>query len=326
MIIIKIDWSKHKFMKQKILSAIIFAVICLAVPALNASAAYNYSGESNTFSYEINDMRRRRYHSSSSSGSYDLWTLPIAIVCVAGYYFIKIQYAKSKHNNAAERKIKESELKHLDSVNNYGEPKDFTEQISGEIRKRDGNFSGDKFIWLAENFFIAYNDAYGSRNINLIEELTTEDIFFDDKKALEEYIQNGTAHIRERVNFQTDYIYKYEFNDKYEYVSVYIKAKLIDYIEDVDTGDSIHGSKNTDSFNFYSMTLRRKLGEKTIIEQGIISCQCPNCGSNIDAVIAGKCNFCGQFVKTTKSSWRISALRKTQLGTNLGQSGIFRIS
>ena len=81
-----------------------------------------------------------------------------------------------------------------------------------------------------------------------------------------------------------------------------------------------------DNFIIYSMTLRRKLGEKSFIGKGVSSCQCPNCGSNIDAVIAGKCRFCGQTVKTTNSSWRISALRRTQIGTDLGMSGIFRIT
>ncbi|MDY2781790.1 MAG: hypothetical protein SOT80_00130, partial [Candidatus Pseudoruminococcus sp.] len=80
------------------------------------------------------------------------------------------------------------------------------------------------------------------------------------------------------------------------------------------------------NFIIYSMTLRRKLGEKSFIGTGVSSCQCPNCGSNIDSVIAGKCRFCGQTVKTTKSSWRISAIRKTQIGTDLGMSGIFRIT
>lgn len=306
-------------MKRKILSVLII-IFCIGAFSLSAYAS----------SYEISDMRRYTVRSSSSSSSNDLsgvWTLLIVFIAAGGYYFIKYQYQKTKDDNAGERLMRERDKQiNQHSNNTSSEPTNFTEQISNEVRKKDGDFSGDRFIWFAENYFIAYKDAYGERNIKLIEELTTEDIFFDNKKALEEDIEHGIAHICERVNFQTDYLYRYEYNDKFEYISMYIKARMVEYVKGMATGDSLHGSKNTDSFNFYSITLRRKLGEKSIVGSGVTSCQCPNCGSNVDAVIAGKCKYCGQTVKTTKSSWRISAIRKTQTGTDLGMSGIFRIT
>lgn len=308
-------------MKRKILSVLII-ILCIGTFSLSAYAS----------SYEIADMRRYVVHSSSSSSSNDLsgvWTLLVIFIAVGGYYFIKYQYQKAKDDNAGERLIRERD-KQISQINsnNFGEPQNLTEKIANEIRKNDKNFSGDKFIWFAENYFIAYKDAYSDRNIKLVEELTTEDIFFDDKKALEDDIEHGIAHICERVNFQTDYLYRYEYNDKFEYISMYIKARMVEYVKGMATGDSLRGSKNTDSFNFYSITLRRKLGEKTIaiIDKGVTSFQCPNCGSNVDAVIAGKCKYCGKTVKTTDSSWKISAIRKTETGTDLGMSGIFRIT
>lgn len=95
----------------------------------------------------------------------------------------KISVPKTKDDNAGERFIRErdKQMAQINS-NNFGEPKNLTEQISNEIRKNDENFSGDRFIWFAENYFIAYKDAFGERNLKLIEDLTTEDIFFDDKK------------------------------------------------------------------------------------------------------------------------------------------------
>lgn len=304
-------------MKRKILLTLLTIIFCLGIFSLSAYAS----------NYEITDITRYTVHSSSSDDLSGVWTLLIVFIAVGGYYFIKYQYQKTKDDNAGERFIRErdKQMAQINS-NNFGEPKNLTEQISNEIRKNDENFSGDRFIWFAENYFIAYKDAFGERNLKLIEDLTTEDIFFDDKKIIEDDIEKGITHICNRINFQTDYIYRYEYNDKFEYASLYIKAKAVEYIEDIATGDSIHGNKNMDNFIIYSMTLRRKLGEKSFIGKGVSSCQCPNCGSNIDAVIAGKCRFCGQTVKTTNSSWKISALRKTQIGTDLGMSGIFRIT
>lgn len=312
-------------MKRKILLFLITLIASFSTFVFTASA-YN---SSNTYQYEINDMRHIIHVSPSSSNLNPAVSslFLIAIGCIIVFFIIKKMYENAKTDNAAERKLRESELNASQiEFNSYGEPKNFTEQIANEIRKKDGNFSGDKFIWLAENFFITYMDVYGDRNLKLLEELTTEDIFFDNKKSLEEHIERGTAHIRKRIGFHSDYAYRYEFNDKFEYVSIYIKAKMIDYIENLETNDSIHGSKSKDSFCFYSMTLRRKLNDKTIIEEGVTSHNCPNCGANIDGVIIGRCKFCGQTVKTTNSSWRISSVRKTQLGTDLGESGIFRIT
>lgn len=317
-------------MKKKIISILLLICIAFSTVSITASAV-DTTMETNHInpSANITSMRtRRHYHSrsSSSSGTQNIWILPVALGVVAIFYFLKYQYNKSKYDNAGERMIQKKIEQSQNDMDAYGEPQNFTEQISGEIRKKDGNFSGDKFIWLAENFFIAYKDAYSDRNIKLLEELTTEDIFFDDKKTLEEQIESGTAHICQRIKFETDYLFRYEYNDKFEYVTLYIKAKMIDYMQNVNTGDSFHGSKTTDVFGLYTMTLRRKFGDKTIISQKVKSYPCPNCGANMDAVVAGKCKFCGQSAKVTEETWKISAINKTSLGPELGRAGIFRIS
>lgn len=308
-------------------------IMCIisGMSSITASALEIDNAEVNqtNISENITSVRTYRYrsHPSGSSGNSNPWILLIAIGALAVFYVLKYQYLKSKNDNAGERMLQEKINKsQQEDTDTYGEPQNFTEQIAGEIRKKDGNFSGDKFIWLVENYFIAYMDAYSDRNIKLLEELTTEDIFFDDKKILEEQIENNTAHIRERINFETDYLFRYEYNDKFEYVTLYIKAKMVDYMQNVTTEDSFHGSKTTSVFGLYLMTLRRKIGDKTVISDRVTSCPCPKCGSNVDGVIVGKCKFCGQSSKIINSTWRISAIAKTNLGPELGRAGIFRIS
>lgn len=323
-------------MKRKITS--ICLLICLLINVMSFSVSASGINTAD-LSPGISDNRRidlvksRRYqsHTSSSSSSsvnspfaWGIAILVIAAIGIVKYLQYKLEYPKDD-DTAAERKL-QKKINRQETVSAYGEPKNFTEQITGQIRKRDGSFSADKFIWLVENYFIAYMNAYSERDLELLEKLTTDDIFFDDKAKIEEQLQNGTAHKRKKISFQTDYIYKYEYNNRFEYVTTYIKSKMIDYMENVKTGESYHGSKNTDQFAFYTITLRRRLDEKTMIFERVRTVACPNCGASMDAVVAGKCPYCGKSSKTTEEAWKISAIRQTNLGADLGQAGIFRIT
>lgn len=320
---------KRKIASICLLICLLVNVMSFSVSASTINTAYLSPGISDNRS--INPVKSRRYQSrvSSSSSSNSpliggVVILAIAIIGIAKYVQYKREYPKD-NDTAAEYKLQEN-ISRQETISAYGEPKNFTEQITGQIQKRDGNFSADKFIWLVENYFIAYMKAYGERDLELLEKLTTDDIFFDDKAEIEEQLQNGTAHRRKKISFQTDYIYKYEYNDRFEYVTTYIKSRMIDYIENVKTGESYHGSKNTDQFTFYTITLRRRLDEKTVIPEKVRSVTCPYCGASMDAVVAGQCPYCGKSCKTTEEAWKISAIRQTNLGADLGHAGIFRIT
>lgn len=131
-------------MKRKILLTLLTIICCLGIFSLSAYAS----------NYEITDMTRYVVHSSSSDDPSGVWTLLIVFIAVGGYYFIKYQYQKAKDDNAGERFIRErdKQMAQINS-NNFGEPKNLTEQISNEIRKNDENFSGDRFIWFAGKLF-----------------------------------------------------------------------------------------------------------------------------------------------------------------------------
>lgn len=305
------------------IKAVLFCVLVCLLFCCSAfsAAAYSFPG-----SGIVTEMRYRSHSSNSSSNGLTVFIFiaVLIVVIISKYLKYKSEFPKDQ-DTAAHRKL-QAMSQWQPTTSSYGEPKNFTEQITGQIRKRDLNFSADKFIWLIENYFIAYMDAYNEQDLELLEKLTTEDIFFIDKADIEDQLQNGVSHKRKRISFQTDYLYKYEYNDKYEYVSAYIKSRMIDYMENNQTGESYYGSKSKDVFTFYTITLRRKLSEKTIISENVKSIPCPNCGAPMDAVVAGRCSYCGKSSMVTDSPWKISAVRKTELGDDLGRSGIFRIT
>jgi ribosomal protein L37E len=119
------------------------------------------------------------------------------------------------------------------------------------------------------------------------------------------------------------YLYKYVRDAEYEYMTVYIQARMTDYIVDENTNKVVKGNPNTDYHPRYLFTFIRKVGVLTDPARSNNSVvACPHCGAPTQITSAGKCEYCGFIVTTGEFDWVLSDIEAVKAGSNIGKGGV----
>ena len=105
----------------------------------------------------------------------------------------------------------------------------------------------------------------------------------------------------------TTYLTSYAKDEEYEYLTVYLNARMIDWQEDEKTGRILRGDKTTRWDLNYKMKFMRSVGVLTKSESHSMTGQnCPNCGAPLEMTSSTKCTYCQSVVTTGKYSWVLS--------------------
>jgi hypothetical protein len=131
-----------------------------------------------------------------------------------------------------------------------------------------------------------------------------EELFKQHELQLEEYKRLGRINIIERVNIKEAYLNRYERDDNYEYLTVFIKARMGDYIIDEKSGELIKGNKDVEYELGYLIGFIRKNGIKTDVNMSNHSTtNCPNCGAPTTVTSAGQCEYCDSVITSGEFDW-----------------------
>lgn len=188
-------------------------------------------------------------------------------------------------------------------------PLDHTGEISAAIRKIDPNFSSDTFITWSKDVFITLQQAWTARDWSTIRPFEKEELFEQHKRQLDEYIRNHTINIIERINVGQTHLHRYERDAQYEYLTVYMSTRMVDYIIEEDTKKVLKGNPSADCYMNYLLTFMRKTGVKT--REGTdraVSKTCPNCGAPLSITSSGKCDYCGSIITTGDFDWVLAKM------------------
>ena len=302
--------------RWKILLLIMVLIISISVGILGDTGNHNdYSSNSN--------------NSNSSSSDDDsiieliLWLilsefpLPIKLGIVIFLAIIFFRFKGSKSSSLNNREVVMSDGGVNKSVI------DNTIQIENEIRKIDPNFSTGKFLGWSEEVFMTLQQAWSTRDWDKIRPFEKEELYRKHQLQLQEYINNGTINIVERININQTYLYKYERDKEFEYLTIYLQARMNDYIIDENTKKVVRGDRNKEFHTKYLLTFIRKLGVKTEKSKSNLSThQCPHCGAPLAITSAGKCDYCDTIVTTGEHDWVLSDLDSIKSDTNLDRGGV----
>ncbi|MCQ4023086.1 MULTISPECIES: Tim44 domain-containing protein [unclassified Ruminococcus] len=260
--------------------------------------------------------------SSSSSGDI-AWFLmflvrnPIAIIIILVIFLVCYLLAT---------KIKKSAPTTGGTTQAYNPPvmpMDFTDRISEAIRQIDPNFSSDAFITWSKDVFITLQQAWTARDWSTIRPLEKEELFEQHKRQLDEYIANKKINIIERINVGQTHLHKYERDAQYEYLTVYMATRMVDYIIDEQTRKVLKGDPNTDCYMNYLLTFMRKTGVKS--HEGTdrtVSKSCPNCGAPLSITSSGKCEYCGSIITTGDFDWVLAKMDAVKANTVIDNRGV----
>ncbi len=243
----------------------------------------------------------------SSGGGGGGWSVPVIVVVVIVIIIISASKNKSKggggNNTAVGGGIRPA---------NGGQGlrvilPDRTAQIEQIIKKSDPNFTSDDFTSFAKQVYIDIQTAWCKRDLTPVKPVLHTNLYNTTSKQVQSKIDQGVIYHYESIAINTAYLTSYVRDEQYEYLTVYLNARFIDYQTDEKTGNIIRGDKNTRWDFRYKMKFMRTVGVLTNSSSSEMDGHnCPNCGAPLDISSTGVCEYCNSVVTTGLYSWVLS--------------------
>ncbi|MCM1054863.1 MAG: transporter [Bacteroides sp.] len=178
------------------------------------------------------------------------------------------------------------------------------DQIQGIIRRKDPDFTADDFVTFAKQVYIDIQTAWCNRDMTPVRPVMHQNLFNTTQRQVEEKIKQGVVYHYESIAINTAYLTSFVRDKDFEYLTVYLNARMIDYQVDEKTGNIIRGDKTTRWDLRYKMKFVRSVGVLTKGKtDGAHGYNCPNCGAPLEITSSGECPYCGSVVTTGDYSW-----------------------
>ena len=178
------------------------------------------------------------------------------------------------------------------------------DQIQTIIRKKDPNFSADDFVTFAKQVYIDIQTAWCARDLTPVRPVMHQNLYNTTQRQVQSKIDQGVIYHYESMAINTAYLTSFVRDKDYEYLTVYLNARMIDYQTDEKTGNILRGDKTTRWDMRYKMKFVRTTGATTKDKiTGTQRYNCPNCGAPLEITSAGVCDYCGSTVSTGDYSW-----------------------
>ena len=150
-------------------------------------------------------------------------------------------------------------------------------------------FNEDMFKTKVDNIFVKLFTSIMMGNLDDVKHFISDDV----RKKYQSYI-NDLSNGNERQMYDelnvknTKILNRKEFDDK-EVVEVEITSRYMDYIINIDTGETIKGDDTRRIEKRNVLTFEKKKDTKDIK----LVRKCPGCGASISVNTSGKCEYCG---------------------------------
>lgn len=313
-------------MKRKILSLIITLISCFAF-CISAGAFdandYDYSFDYDSgsswdsdYSYDWDDDDDYFYSGSTSSGSGGGGGgISIGAIIVVVIILAVILNSKNKGTNNNGGGSPTTGMGGGVRPANGGQGRnvnlpDRTGEIENIIKQSDPNFTADDFTAFAKNVYIDIQNAWCKRDLEPVRPVLHTNLYNTTQKQVQSKIEQKVIYHYESIAINTAYLTSFVRDEQYEYLTVYLNARFIDYQTSEETGQIIRGDKNTRWDFRYKMKFMRSVGmlsnDATANADETTGHNCPNCGAPLEMSSSGKCEFCGSVVSTGMYSWVLS--------------------
>lgn len=186
---------------------------------------------------------------------------------------------------------------------------DRTSQIEQIIKQDDPNFTADDFTAFAKNVYIDIQNAWCKRDLTPVRPVMHTNLYNTTQKQVQSKIEQKVIYHYESIAINTAYLTSFVRDEQYEYLTVYLNARFIDYQTNEESGAIIRGDKNTRWDFRYKMKFMRSVGMKSNdanASEFATGHNCPNCGAPLEMSSSGQCAYCGSVVSTGQYSWVLS--------------------
>lgn len=250
------------------------------------------------------------YYSDSDDSDITGSDIILTIIVIGVVLFISYLKTKNSKNSSPTTGV-------VPTIQNH------TDEIVNAITRTDPNFSSEKFIGWVKEVFITLQNAWSERDFEKVRPFEKEELYKQHTELIKQYIENGKINVLDRINVNQAYLFKYYRDSQYEFMHVYIQARMTDYIKDEKTGKVLQGNPNTEYHLQYIYTFMRKVGVLTNpVKSGKSTVACPHCGAPTSVTSSGKCEYCSFIITTGEFDWVLSNIEAVKPNTNFGNGGV----
>lgn len=239
---------------------------------------------------------------SSSGGSISIGDIPIIVIVIIVIAIIAVVFSKFKKKNIG------STVRQGTQQGQHILIPDRTAQIEALIKEDDPNFSTSDFLTFGKQVFVDIQEAWSARDLSKVRVVMHDNLYNQTQKQVDSKIQNGVINKIENIAVSTAYLTAYKYDKQFEYVTMYLNARFIDYEIDEKTGNVLRGDTTNRWEMRYLLKFMRSTGVKTKDATNVLeSHNCPNCGAPLEMASGGVCEYCGSVVTTGQYSWVLTA-------------------
>jgi len=184
---------------------------------------------------------------------------------------------------------------------------DRTEQIENIIKARDPNFSASDFVSFVKRVYIEIETAWCNRDLVPVRVYLHDNLYDTTARQIQAKIDQHVVYHYESMVVNTAYLTSYAIDRQFEYLTLYLNARMIDWQEDERTGKILRGDKTTRWDLRYKMKFMRSTSVLTKeAPTAETAHNCPNCAAPLNMASSTKCEYCGSVITTGMYRWVLS--------------------
>lgn len=173
-----------------------------------------------------------------------------------------------------------------------------------EFEQIDRTFNQAMFLTKVNNIFIKFFTAIMSDKLEEVDHFISDDVYEYGEKIIKPLRENNYRQMYDELNVKSSFIKNIEIRENEYVIDVFLEARYMDYVLDLNTGDVISGTDSSRIQVDYILSFS-KSAEAT--DQGIAK-KCQACGAPMDVNNTGKCDYCGSIYKQEQHDWVLSSI------------------
>lgn len=168
-----------------------------------------------------------------------------------------------------------------------------------ELEKLDNTFNQAMFLTKVNNIFIKFFTAIMSDKLAEVDHFVGDDVYNFGESKVAPLRSKNYRQMYDELNVKNSMIKSVDIVDNNYVVEVYLEARYMDYILDLNSGDVVSGNDSARTQVNYMLTFVKRSGA---VDQGIAK-KCQACGAPMDVNNSGKCEYCGAIYKQEMHDW-----------------------
>lgn len=174
-----------------------------------------------------------------------------------------------------------------------------------ELKKLDSTFSESMFLTKVDHIFIQLFTSIMLNELETVKHFITDDIYNRYKVMVDSFAEHNKRQMYDELNVKSSKIISIDEKDNKYFINVYLEARYMDYILDLNSGEKISGYDDHRIQVDYILEFVRNIN---VLSQGMVR-KCPGCGANIDVNSSGKCEYCGAIYNQSDYDWVLNSIK-----------------